>query len=280
MYKVLITFGNWSVSTLGVLYTLAFLIAFLWSLYRAKQFGVSRKAICDITIIALLSFVIGARLYYVILHWARFENDPAGALNIFKGGTAQYGGVIFMVLALVLYSRLRGYSAASLAATISAPFFLAVAIGRLGCFTNGCCFGLPTTSPIGVQFPPWSSASRVGRRLLEDASEVSYPGNDGIDVFVPAVHPTQLYSAFGALICVGLLLWLQRRFSAAIVSGVSIGLIGVLRLAVDHFRYYEQYKVFSGLPTNSWISLALICASIITIVLVRSKWSGEEKNAG
>lgn len=263
MFPVLFRYNDWSVSTLGVLYTLAFLISFLWSLRRAPANGISRHAICDITIITMLSFLVGSRLYYVLLHWSRFKGDLLGIVDIFKGGTAQYGGVLLMVVSLALYARLKRLPLAVLGSVFSAPFFLGLAVGRLGCFSNGCCFGLPTASFFGVHFPPWSQASRVGRKLLETAEDVSLPGNTVADVFVPGIHPVQLYSSAGALICMGIVLWVQRRTSnAMLVVIVSMGLLGLLRLVVDQFRYYETSVVFLGLPINSWISIVLLCTSL------------------
>ena len=169
-----------------------------------------------------------------------------------------------MAIAIVAYTRLKKISTSALGTALSAPFFLAVAVGRLGCFANGCCFGLPTSSFLGVHFPPWSQASRVGRRLLEDSAIVSFPGNAGADVFVPAVHPTQLYSAGGAVLCMGIVLWLRRRaVEDGVIASVSIGLLGLLRLVVDHFRYFEPSTVHAGLPTNSWIGIVFVAVSVL-----------------
>ena len=267
MFPVLAKFNGWSVSTLGVLYTLAFLLAFLWSLRRGPTYGISKQTVCDITIISMLSFLVGSRAYYVLLHWSRFKGDLVGIFDIFRGGTAQYGGVLLLVVALAAYARLKRLSIASLGSTLSAPFFLGVAFGRLGCFANGCCFGLPTSSFLGVHFPPWSQASRVGRMLLENSADVAFPGNAGADVLVPALHPAQLYSAAGALLCMGFVLWLQRRtINPVALSAVPIGLLGLLRLVVDQFRYYEPSMMYAGLPTNSWISLVLIGSSVALVV--------------
>ena len=263
MFPVLAKFNKWFISTLGVLYTLAFLVAFLWSLRRGPTFGINKQNVCDITIISMLSFLMGSRAYYVLLHWSHFKGDPVEIFDIFRGGTAQYGGVLLFVVALTAYARLKKLSIASLGSALSAPFFLGVAVGRLGCFANGCCFGLPTSSFLGVHFPPWAQASRAGRRLLETAEDVHLPGNNGADVFVPAVHPAQLYSAAGALICMGIILWVQRRTTCTVlVISVSIGLLGLLRLVVDQFRYYDTSAFFLGLPINSWISIVLLCASL------------------
>ena len=264
MYPVLIRFNGWSVSTLGVLYTLAFLLGFLWSLRRAPRYCVSRATVCDVTILIMLSFLVGSRVYYVLCHWAQFKIDLGSIFKIFRGGTAQYGGVLLSIIALVVYSRLKKISITDLAVTITPPYFLGMAIGRLGCFANGCCFGLPTSSFIGVHYPAWCQASRVARRVLESSANGFLLGDAGNDVFVPAIHPTQLYSAAGALICLGIVLWLERKTADPfIVAVASVGLLGLLRLVVDHFRYYESSALCAGLPINSWISLALLSSALV-----------------
>lgn len=273
MFPVLARFNGWSISTIGVLYTLAFLLAFLWSLRRAPTFGITKQTVCDITIISMLSFLVGARAYYVLLHWSHFKGDFLGIFNIFRGGTAQYGGVLLFIVALAIYARSKKLPISALSLTFSAPFFLGVAVGRLGCFANGCCFGLPTSSFLGVQYPAWCQASQMGRKIIESSANASILENVSNNVFVPTMHPTQLYSAAGALICLGTVLWLERKTAnPMIVALSSVGLLGLLRLVVDHFRYYESSASCAGLPINSWISLALLGgALVIRLSLLRGK---------
>jgi phosphatidylglycerol:prolipoprotein diacylglycerol transferase len=264
VHPVLFRYDGWSVSTLGVLYTLAFLLPFLWSLHRAPAHGLSRQTICDVLIIALPCFLVGSRLHYVLLHWPRFAGDLPAILDVFKGGTAQYGGVLLTLAALALYAHARRVSPAALGAVLAPPFFLGLALGRLGCFANGCCYGRPTTSCLGVRFPPGSHVSRAARRLLEVAGDSARTANGGVGVAAPAVHPTQLYAAAGALACLGIVLWAQRRTrSTTCTICLPIGLLGLLRLAVDRYRNYETSAIVWGWPVNSWISLGLLGVAAI-----------------
>jgi len=258
VFPVLLRFGDWSVSTLGLLYAVGVLAAFLWALRRAPGMGVARKTVCDAAIITMLGFLAGGRLHYVLQHWARFRGDLPAVADLSRGGTAQYGGIVLMIFGLLLYARWRRQPAADLGAVLAAPVLLAVAIGRLGCYAQGCCFGRPTDGPLGVCFPPDARASRVGRDLLD-------AGGDG--TLAPALHPTQLYSAGGALLGLLLLVWLQRRGAArGVLVGTALGALGLSRLVVDQFRYYEPSVFFLGWPINCWISATLLCAGVILVV--------------
>ena len=83
---------------------------------------------------------------------------------------------------------------------------IGAAVGRIGCFLNGCCDGTICTLPWGVQFPAGSHAwmRQLNAGLISEAAPLSLP-----------VHPTQLYAAIAAFGVLGLLLayfpWRRRR---------------------------------------------------------------------
>ncbi|MFH1845853.1 MAG: prolipoprotein diacylglyceryl transferase family protein [bacterium] len=264
MFPELIRIGDWPLRSFGVLYTIAFTAGFLWTLHRSERYGISLSRICTATFLVMLSFALGCRIYFVLCHWQEYRDDWAQAFAFMQRGSAQYGGVFLSIFALVLYARLRRMSCADLAATFAPPVFLTMAISRVGCFANGCCFGLPTSSCLGVHYPEGSHAFRAGNELLsaETGGQVGHLATAN----APAMHPSQLYASVGALVCLGVLLWIERRGSRSInLAGLSLVLLGALRFTVDRFRYYEESATLLGLPINTWLSLILVLGGMVVL---------------
>lgn len=151
-----------SFTLLGALAILAALVVQSAMLGRS---GVSTNESLTVSLIALASGLLGAKVWYAVLH-------PGPWRKALLGGWAVDGFLvvssIVAVLALIAFSLPIGVFLDA-----SAPgIFLAVAIGRLGCFFTGCCAGRCTSSRWGV----WSldrdrriGARRIPTQLLESA---------------------------------------------------------------------------------------------------------------
>ena len=81
---------------------------------------------------------------------------PQDCLAVFKfwqGGLTFYGGVLLAAPAGFLYARRRKLGALRAADLLAPALMIALAVGRIGCFLNGCCYGAQTDSVFGVLFP-------------------------------------------------------------------------------------------------------------------------------
>jgi phosphatidylglycerol:prolipoprotein diacylglycerol transferase len=105
------------------------------------------------SLIALLAGLIGAKLWYAVLH-----PDE----SIIKGGWAVDGFLVVAPLVAVVALRALDLPAGAVLDAVAPGVFLAVAIGRVGCFLTGCCAGRCTAARWGV----WSSDRRVGARRI------------------------------------------------------------------------------------------------------------------
>jgi hypothetical protein len=97
-----------------------------------------------------------------------FRAQHGGPGGLWSGGLSSMGGIGTMAFALALVARGSRHRLADLADALAPAGILALAIGRIGCFLGGCCYGRPTALPWGVVFP---------------------------EIGPPARHPLQLYSA-------------------------------------------------------------------------------------
>ena len=86
----------------GIIIASGFLLAVLYMLHRAKDFGVTQDDVLDMILWAVPIGVVCARLYYCIFYWELYEDDPISMLYIWEGGLAIYGGIIGGVITLLV----------------------------------------------------------------------------------------------------------------------------------------------------------------------------------
>jgi phosphatidylglycerol:prolipoprotein diacylglycerol transferase len=184
--------------------------------------------------------------------------DCFAMLEVWRGGLAYYGGFIFAVAFAYYYVRkykLGWWRTADLAAP---GIMLGLFWGRLGCFLNGCCYGKPTSSRFGVEFPRGGAAWRqqVDQHLIREAQRA-----------LP-VYPTQLYESLACLIIFAILYYVvrPRRRAFGQVFAAMLILYGIARSVVEVWRDDDRGVFFGGwLSTSQLISLPLIACGIVLL---------------
>lgn len=194
MHPILFRWGPITIYSYGVLLALGVLLIVHRASRRAEALGTVPARITDFIIWGVLGGLAGARAVYVAQNWPSYAAAPLEIFRLDHGGLVFYGGLVSgLVTVVVLIRRWRWPLAATLSFFV--PYVvLAQAIGRLGCFFNGCCYGKPTTWPWGIRFPGDAAAR----------------------------HPTQLYEAAALILLYGAL----RRAASARPS-VILGIYGV-----------------------------------------------------
>lgn len=199
-----------AISAYAACLTLATIVAWWGSYWSAIQMKLPRAAVVAALTIGLVSAICGARLWHAALHAAAYHEQPALLIRINWGAFGLHGLLLGGLLGGWLsccWLRLRSDL---LADAITLPVALALILIRLGCWLNGCCFGLPTTGPWAVTFPVGS--------LPHAAQLLSVPG---VPLQAPhALHPTQLYEIGGILLALALTgWWTKRRAATSSVPG-------------------------------------------------------------
>jgi len=207
---------------------------------RAKRNNLDPNVISDLGFWIILSAIIGARLYYVVLHFEEFKNDLTGIFNPFHagnlgiGGLVMYGGFIGAIVAALIYFKVKKLSFLSYADMAAPSVGLGIFLTRIGCFLNGCCMGAPTTSSCGVSFPPDSPA-----------------GYYQLQMHAHGLIPSQLIESGGGLIMmiVVLLAGMKKTFPGFQFYCTGL-LYAILRFGVDFTRYYTPQEKFGPLSHN------------------------------
>lgn len=151
MYPILFKFGPFQIYSYGLMVALAFWVSVSLLARRAYVLGLGRDFFWNLSFWALSAGILGGRLMYIILNLDFFLKDPLEIFKLWHGGLVWYGGFIAGLLSAVFYLK-RNNAPILKTLDLTAPFIaLAHAIGRIGCFLNGCCYGRPVSW--GIYFP-------------------------------------------------------------------------------------------------------------------------------
>jgi len=242
---------------------LAFAFGLWLGVLRGKKVGINSNDIMDFTVWMMISALIGARLTYVVTHLSEYAAHPLDAISPIQSdgtigiaGLVVLGGVIFAIPTAYYFAKRRNIPYFKLTDVMMPSLAFGLAIGRVGCFLNGCCFGLPTDGVFGVIFPSTCLAGSV------------YPHNP--------IHPTQLYDLFyNGVIGIILIWWTPKKRFDGELFVLFLTLYGFGRFWVENLRYYPEaghlFNIGSVQVTGSGlVSLAMIAAGVTLFVKGRS----------
>ena len=245
MHPVLFQLGSVTIYTYGVLVAAGVLLAMWYSRRIAPSLGVDPDRFWNLGIYSVLSGLLGAKLWLLLVYWHVYWANPRVifSLGTLQSGGTFYGGLVGGIFAGALYTRLRRMPLPASADVGAIGLQLGHAVGRLGCFAAGCCWGKPTGLPWGVTFTDVRAAAIVGTPI-------------GV-----SLHPTQLYEAAAGFANFALLVWLakSRRFEGQIAAAYLM-LYGLERGALEFLRGDpERTPLFHGAFTLMQIvSVAMI----------------------
>jgi len=243
-----IPFIHLTVRSFGLMMVIGFLLGFYLLGRMGRRISSNPQLITNLALYCLVAGVVGARVFYVIHHFDKLKNHWTSMFAVWQGGLEFYGGVIFAVPVIVLYSRHYKLPIRPCLDIVAIALMLGLSSGRMGCFLNGCCFGKPTELPWAVRFPYDSFAyfSQINANPQRNRPDprLKLP-NDEYSIYVEtngksypksfeqlteeqkfevtkgkyqclSIHPTQLYSsANAAFLCLLLYLFWRRSQRAA-----------------------------------------------------------------
>jgi phosphatidylglycerol:prolipoprotein diacylglycerol transferase len=249
MHPVLFHAGQFTLHTYGLLVSTGVLLGLWLARTQAESAGLDPDRIWNLGIYMVLAALVGAKLWLVLADWGYYADHPReifGFGTLLSGGT-YYGGFLSAGLVALLYGRHFRMSFLALADVYVAPLALGHAIGRLGCFAAGCCYGKPTKLPWGVTFHDPYAHFLVGTPLHI------------------RLHPTQLYEAGAEFATFAFLLYLRRRqrFTGELFAAYAL-LYGVTRGTIEFFRGDPDRTMLAGgaFSLMQVVSVALIILGV------------------
>jgi phosphatidylglycerol---prolipoprotein diacylglyceryl transferase len=231
LYPIIFDFGRFSLHTYGLAMAIAFGAGIYLAMRRADKCEMGSKFALDLSYLILVFSLVGARFTYVITHWSEFKDYPLDIISpvqhtgqIGIAGLVLLGGVIGGFATAYIYSRRKGHAFLAVTDLFIPSLILGIAVGRLGCFFNGCCFGTPTDLPWCMHFPKDSFAGGV------------FPEQ--------CIHPTQLYEFLYMMILFPISLWYAgKKHAVGVVTGWFLLLYGIGRYIIEGLRWYESEMI-------------------------------------
>ena len=230
--------GPLDIYSFGVILALSFMIALIIAVKRKNVAGVSSEEVMDIGLIIMFSGIIGARLGWVLINIKSIENFWQ-IFDFRNGGLSLHGSLIGGLIALWIYSNIKKKNIGKILDMVTPSVIIGIAIGRIGCFMNGCCYGVESS--------------------IFSASSV-FHGH----------HPAQLYEMFLDFILFIFVLFYEKRtkFSGELFITFIMG-YSVVRFIVEIFRF-DRFHI-GILNLGQFVSVILIVISAFLIISLRKK---------
>ncbi len=244
MYPILLSTQWFNVYTYGLLLAAGYTVGTLLILREAGRSGLNREAIFDMMIIQMVVGVLGSRLLFVV----EYTPEKLTFSDFFafeQGGLTFYGAVISSFIFDLLYLKARRIPFWQAMDCVGFGLPAGIVLARLGCFFNGCCYGVACSYPWGLHF------------------EHAGPGLQ---------HPTQLYESGSALIIYFILQYFRRfRRNYGEVFLACMALYGFFRFFIEFLRA-ENPEVLFGLKLSQLIGIgAIVLAAITWKIIDRSR---------
>ena len=239
----------------GSMILLGILLSGVWGVFITKRKGMPSDEVILIETYLVCAAIIGAKILYLAVNvknidWGRFF-DPEYFNIIMGGGFVYYGGFIGGVLALPLVKKIHKIPVMKYMEVLIPALPFAQGLGRIGCHTAGCCYGVP----------------------YEGIFHLIYNHGDS-PLNGTALFPVQLLESICCFILAAVLVVYVLKHNKPTPNSIYIYLYGygVIRFIIEFFRYDSAERgIYFGLSTSQWISLGLIAAATIAIIYNKRK---------
>lgn len=238
----LFQFGSFYLPTYGVLVALGFLVGLTITVRLARRAGLNGELVTNLAVYCALAGLLGAKILMLIFDWGATDRPPIFSLATLQAAGVWQGGLVLAFITAILYMRHTKLPMLSTLDAFAPGIAIGHAIGRIGCFAAGCCWGTECKLPWAVTFKN------------PDAFALT-----GVPLNVP-LHPSQLYEMTTEFALFAFLYW---RFGKAHTPGRLMGMYLVIssiaRFLIEFTRYHEQGLHF-GLSITQWIAIAVALA--------------------
>ena len=246
-----------TIYTYGVLVATGVIVGLFVLRWQSRQLGLNPDQMWNLGIYMVLAALAGSKIWYVVGELPYYWRHPGQIFSsaVMQSGGDIFGGVMFGLLFLWWFiatdgtyfhrpqKQKRTLSYLAVADAFAAPLALGQSIGRMGCFSAGCCYGKPTNMPWGIVFTNPLAAKLVGTPLNV------------------RLQPTELYEAVAELINFLFLIWLGKRqkFSGQLMATWLLA-YGAERFIIEFFRGDPD----RGMLFNNSISfMQIVCIVMI-----------------
>jgi len=221
----------------------------------------------NLTMIAAVSGVIGAKIFHNLENFDLFLSDPLGQLLSFSGLTF-YGGLIFGAISVIWYAKKFNIKIKHLIDCSAPALMLAYGIGRIGCQMSGDGdWGIVNLAPkpdwMGF-LPDWMWSYTFPHNVINAGIPIDgCVGNFCYQLANP-VWPTAFYEVVMSLILFGILWFLRKKINIpGMLFFIYFIFNGIERFFIEKVRVNTEYNILGGITQAEIISFLLIITGFL-----------------
>jgi len=246
MYPILFSFGNFDIMTYYVMIGIGSIAGLLVLYFNIKSFpGDKKKKIYIFVLISFILVIIGSRVGYILE--SILQKKPFCASIIGPGSL--WWGLVLATLSAFPVARILKVNEWEIADLFAISISIGGFFTRLGCFFNGCCFGIPVDEnfPFATYYPYTTYAGKI----FQDKP----------------IHPTPLYLAFSWLFIFVILFFYKKhkKFHGELILIMAF-LFSLTNFFIEFVRYHETQNLLS---VSQIFSVIIFFTSILLYVLFK-----------
>lgn len=233
------------------------------ALVTMKRSGIRPVQAALLVAVVITAFFIGSRLLYSILYLPQVIADPGIITALRIANFSLHGGLALALFSWWAATKKLGLPFLELTDLLAPQVGISVAIMRIGCYLNGCCFGKTASIPWGVRFP-FLSQPHIAQIYTGEIPLFGAPA---------PVHPTQLYEMAAALIAAAAA-WLivKKRPGIGLAAAVFGLLYSLGRFVTFFFRSFPAAEGYSNFIRGPVVySVAIIIFSLWIFKIYKSE---------
>ena len=229
----------------------------------------------NITLIAAISGIIGAKIFHNLENIDDFLADPMGQLLSFSGLTF-YGGLICGAISVIIYCRKYKINIIHLMDSAAPALMISYAIGRIGCQMSGDGdWGVVNLAPkpewLGM-FPDWIWSYNFPNNVINAGVYIEGCTGRFCSVLPQPVWPTSLYETIMCLVLFSFLWFLRKKINIpGVIFSIYLILNGTERFFIEKIRVNTEYNILGGITQAEIISFCLIITGLILSYLFSKK---------
>ncbi len=243
---------NQKIPVYGICFIVGIVVSFLVMLFLVKRENRKKDQFFYGSLFAAIGGIIGAKLLSIITSFDIIVEYNLDIISIIKNGFVFYGGLIGGFVGYLIYCKVFKQDLFEMTDIAAVSLPIGHAIGRVGCFCSGCCFGMPTDSWLGVVYThPADPNCPVGIKLL----------------------PTQLFETGYDLIIFAILLFVSLKFKTqkSTRTLLYIYMYATCRFINEFFRYDKIRGFLWIFSTSQWISIILVLVATVFLIVKKTK---------
>jgi phosphatidylglycerol:prolipoprotein diacylglycerol transferase len=257
LHPILLKIGSFQLPTYGVLLATALIVALYTVVRLGRREGLDTGRLVDFSTWIIVTALVGAKILMILTEWTFYSQHPGQIFSVatLEAGGVFYGGFVAATVFAIWYIRVYKLPFWKVFDVYAPAIALGQSIGRLGCFSAGCDYGVPSNSFLAVTF-----SNEFSHRMT------------GVPLGVP-LFPWQIVASITMLCIFGILIWRFRHKSRdGEIFLLYIALYGVARFSLEFLRGDpDRGFVFNHLLSTSQFIALLV---LVVAAVIAYRWYG------